>query len=160
MSKSKIKMPKEVAHIAPLVESLQNIVTNLEHYSANSTNKISSIYTIASFVRVFAYQKARLDKIREDAAEAIKNGDTADLNNAIRQAEYNEELKAFDYVWSDVASYYDSLITDYCEDATNTPYTQFQTADEIYKDSYKSVITPKTNKNEEKKDLLRALLNI
>lgn len=160
MSKSKAIMPKEVTYLTPLVENLEGIINSLEHYASNCVNKIGAIYTIASFVRVFAYQKARLDKIRNDASEAINSGDSTELNSIIKIVQYNEELKAFDAVWSDVETFYDSLITNFCEEATNNPYNQFQTADELYKDCYKNVTAPKTNRDEEKKDLLRALLNI
>lgn len=158
--KSKVVMPKEKCEIPALVEALQGIVANLEHYVSNCNQKMSAVYTVASFVRVFAYQKARFDKIRNDAADAIENGSDQELNSAIRQLEYTEDIKSFDYVWSDISAYYDSLIVDYCEDAVSSPYTRFQTADEIYKDCYKQVISPKSRNSEEKRDLLRALLSI
>lgn len=158
--KSKVVMPKEKCEIPELVNALQGIVANLEHYVSNCNQKMSAVYTIASFVRVFAYQKARFDKIRNDAADAIDNGSDQDLNSAIRQLEYSEDIKSFDYVWSDISAFYDSLIVDYCEDATASPYAKFQVADEIYKDCYKQVISPKSRNSEEKRDLLRALLSI
>ena len=158
--KSKVVMPKEKCEIPELVNTLQGIVANLEHYVANCNQKMSAVYTIASFVRVFAYQKARFDKIRNDAADAIDSGSDQDLNSAIRQLEYAEDIKSFDYVWSDISTFYDSLIVDYCEDAVSSPYTRFQTSDEIYKDCYKQILSPKSRNSEEKRDLLRALLSI
>lgn len=158
--KSKVIMPKEKCDIPDLVNALEGIIANLEHYVANCNQKLSAVYTIASFVRIFAYQKARFDKIRSDAANAIEDGSEQDLNSAIRQLEYAEDIKSFDYVWSDISAYYDSLIVDYCEDATSSPYTKFQTADEIYNDCYKQILSPKSRNSEEKRNLLRALLNI
>lgn len=158
--KVKIAMPKEKCATPELVECLQGIICNLTKYVDNCNQKLSAVYTTASFVRVFAYQKARYDKLRADASDAIDNGTEQDLNSAIRQLEYAEDTKSFDYVWSDIASFYDSLITDYCEDEISSPYTQFQTSDEIYKDVYKQILSPKTKNAEQKRDLLRAMLNL
>lgn len=156
--KVKVTTPKEKCATPELVNALEGVIANLETYVANCNQKMSAVFTVASFVRVFAYQKARFDKIREDCANAINEGSDSDLNSAIRQMEYAEDIKSFDYVWNDIASFYDSLITDYCEDATSTPYTKFLTADEIYQESWKNVLSPKSRNAEEKRDYLRALL--
>ena len=158
--KSKVITPKKKCATPELVNSLEGIVANLESYVANCNQKMSAIFTVASFVRVFAYQKARYDKLREDASNAIDEGTEQDLNAAIKQLEYAEDTKSFDYVWSDIAGFYDSLITDYCEDAVSSPYTQFQTSEEIYKDCYKNILSPKSRNAEQKKEYLRALLDL
>lgn len=156
--KSKITEPKKKVLTPELVNSLEGVLNNLQCFTENCINKQTAIYTISSFIRVFAYQKARFDVMRENIAEIIDSGTSQELSSAIKQMEYNEDIKAFDYVWSDASNLLDNLITDYCEDSTATPYSKFQTADEIYKDCRTQVLNPKSRNDEEKRDYLRAML--
>lgn len=156
--KSKITEPKKKVLTPELVGALEGICSNLQHFADNCIQKQTAIYTVSSFIRVFAYQKARFDVMRENVAEVIENGSSQDLSSAIKQMEYNEDIKAFDYVWSEAASLLDNLITEFCEDNTASPYSKFQTADEIYNDCLKQVRNPKSRNDEEKRDLLRAML--
>lgn len=158
--KSKVITPKQKCLTPELVNNLEGIIANLVSYSENCLQKMSAIYTVASFVRVFAYQKARYDVLRDKAADAIDNGDSAELNSAIKLLEYNEDTKAFDYVWSDVANMYDSLIENFMDESTSEPRNKFQTSEELYDECRKQVLSPKSKSDEEKRDLLRAMLSL
>lgn len=158
--KSKVVNPKPKCLVPELVNCLEGIITNLQRYSENCIQKVSSVYTLASFVRVFAYQKARYDVLREQAAEAVENGDNAAVKSCIKLLEYNEDTKSFDYVWSDVATMYDSEIENLMDESTAEPRNKFQTSDEIYEDARKSVLAPKKSVDDENRDLLRAMLSI
>ena len=160
MAKSKVVNPKQKVLTPELVNCLEGVIANLQRYSENCIQKISSIYTLASFVRVFAYQKARYDVLREQAAEAVENGDSAAVKSCIKLLEYNEDTKSFDYVWSDVAGMYDSQLENIMEETTSEPRSKFQTADEIYEESRKSVLMPKKSADDENRDLLRAMLSL
>ena len=158
--KSKAIMPKKQVLTPELVGALEGIITNLQKFAENCIQKQTAIYTVSSFVRVFAYQKARFDVMRENIAEVIDNGTSQDLSSAIKQLEYNEDIKSFDYVWSEASDLLDNLITEFCEDSNATPYSKFQTADDIYKDCLTQVRNPKSRNDDEKRELLRAMLNM
>ena len=160
MAKSKVVNPKQKVLTPELVNCLEGIVANLQRYSENCIQKMSAIYTLASFVRVFAYQKARYDVLRDKAADAVNNGSTAEVRSAIKLLEYNEDIKSFDYVWSDISSMYDSQLENLMDESTSEPRNKFLTSEEIYDDCRKQILNPTIKSDEENREYLKALLNL
>ena len=74
VKKSKAIMTKKQVLTPELVESLEGVISNLQKFAENCIQKQTAIYTVSSFVRVFAYQKARFDVMRENIADIIENG--------------------------------------------------------------------------------------
>ena len=103
-----------------------------------SSNKMSELYRLGGIVRMFAYAKSRLDQIRTDLDEAVKNRDIYKINQIKYKVDYMQEEKAYDRAWSEIERQYDALINEFVEESTNPALiAQFKTADEILKECAK-----------------------
>lgn len=141
-NKSKAIEVKSVMVDTEYVRTLEALWENAVDLFNYTTNRLGELYRISSVVRMFAYNKAKMDKIREDLDKAIKNNDMAELRRIKKLMEYNQELKAWDSMWTEVSRDFDNLITNYGSDAeiTDSEY-QIKTADEILQDTIKSAVS-------------------
>lgn len=132
MSKSK-SIVKEKSVVAPeYTEALYEIIAACRKLYDYSLNPQSEIYRISRFVSVFASQVAYLDYLRDETASIIKSGDTFLIKRQIQKVDWAQECKAWDQVWSEVASMYDTLLLEFDGQSTNDGnILTFKTSSEI-----------------------------
>lgn len=119
MSKSK-SIVKEKTVVAPeYYDALYEIIAACQKMYNYSLNPQSEIYRISRFVSIFASQVAYLDYLREETDSIIKSGDTFLIKRQIQKVDWAQECKAWDKVWSDIASMYDSLLLQFDGQSTN-----------------------------------------
>lgn len=138
MSKSK-SVVKEKSIIAPeYTDALVDIIAACRKMYDYSNNPQSEIFRIARFVAIFASQVAYLDYIRDETAAVIKSGDTFLIKRQIQKVDWSQECKAFDYLWSEMAQMYDSLLLKFDGQSTNDGnMITFKTSEEIMNDARK-----------------------
>ena len=132
MSKSK-SIVKEKSIVAPeYTEALYEIIGSCKKLYDYSLNPQSEIYRISRFVAIFASQVAYLDYLRDETASIIKSGDTFLIKRQIQKVDWAQECKAWDQVWSEIASMYDTLLLEFDGQSTNDGnILTFKTSSEI-----------------------------
>lgn len=141
-----------------VLSDLWNTTTALYDYT---TNQKAELYRISSVVRMFAYNKNRMDNIRDQVADCQKNGDLAGLRRLKKIVDYSQELKAWDAMWEKVVEDYDNLLDIYQQTTqiTDDGY-ELLTATEILGEVYTSSKKSDMNKFEKEAKALALEINL
>lgn len=119
MSKSKSVVKEKSVVADEYYDALYEIIAACQKMYNYSLNPQSEIYRISRFVSIFASQVAYLDYLRDETAAIIKSGDTFLIKRQIQKVDWAQECKAWDQVWSEMASMYDSLLLQFDGQSTN-----------------------------------------
>lgn len=112
MTKSKAVVGTEKQTFNPeYYEAVNALIDNIQKLYQASSNQYGEIYRIASFVSIFARQKAYLDMLREEFSTAKEHHDLYTMKSVLYKVNNSLDTKVFDYLWSDIAQMYDSMAT-------------------------------------------------
>lgn len=161
-AKSECEKMAEIKCLNPeYVEVLQNLWNCALDMMTYSENKLGEIYRISQIVRLFAGNKAKIDNIRNQFAEAKRRKDIHDIQRIVKLTGYVQEEKGFDKLWSRVAHDYDTIVKDFCDTSTNpNMLLTIPTADEILEQKQQYYTEPVKEKFEQALQTAEAYLNI
>lgn len=143
------------------VSALQSLWASALDMMTYSENKLGEIYRLSQIVRLFAGNKAKVDNIRDQFADAKQRKDIHDIQRIAKLAGYVQEEKGFDKMWSTVSHDYDMIVKDFCDASTNPNIIlTIPTADEILEQKQKYYTEPVKEKFERALETAEALINI
>lgn len=143
------------------VSALQGLWASALDMMTYSENKLGEIYRLSQIVRLFAGNKAKVDSIRDQFAEAKQRKDIRDIQRIAKLAGYIQEEKGFDKMWSTVAHDYDMIVKDYCDACTNPNILlNIPTSEEILEQKQQYYAEPVKEKFDVALQTAEALLNI
>lgn len=161
MTKSKAIVAEKKDFNPELTNCLISILDELRRFKEYCLSDVAGAFVVSHFIRVFAQQKNYLDNLRQEAAEAIKTRDSQAIERASYRLDNAIDNRSFDYVWSEAANMYDSIISAVIGDQSSDKLIgSFKTADEILKDCRNYSQQQKEQQLNDKIKTLQALLNI
>lgn len=114
------------------LEALDNLWNNCLDLMTHTQNELGEIFRLSSIVYFFAKQKAKIDALRAQLAEAKENSDLYVIKLVAKRAGYMQEEKAFDKMWSKVAMDYDNIVNNFIAQTNNEDMLiQINTSEEI-----------------------------
>lgn len=143
------------------VSCLQGLWANAMDLMTYTENPLGEIYRLSRLVNWFASNKAKIDNIRDQLAEAKKNKDIRGINRIAKLSGYVQEEKGFDKLWSTVAHDYDMIVQQFCDSNTNpNVILTIPVAEEILEKCQTYYTEPVQGKFDRALETAEALLNI
>ena len=120
------------------MDALENLWTSCLDMMTHTQNELGEIFRLSSIVYLFAKQKAKIDALRAQLAEAKENSDLYVIKLVAKRAGYMQEEKAFDKMWAKVALEYDNIVNNFIAQTNNEDMLiQINTSEEILEKSAK-----------------------
>ena len=139
MSKKSKAYVEEAKCLNPeYLDALQNLWNACLDMMTHSQNELGEIFRLSSIVYLFAKQKAKIDALRAQLAEAKQNSDLYVIKLVAKRAGYMQEEKAFDKMWAQVSLEYDNIVNNFIAQTNNEDMLiQINTSEEILEKSAK-----------------------
>ena len=114
------------------LDALKNLWASCLDMMTHTQNELGEIFRLSSIVYLFAKQKAKIDALREQLAEAKENSDLFVIKLVAKRAGYMQEEKAFDKMWAQVSTEYDTIVNNFIKQSNNEDLLiQINTSEEI-----------------------------
>ena len=162
MSKSKAVVGKEKQTFNPeYYEAVNALIDNIQKLYQTATNQYGEIYRIASFVSIFARQKAYLDMLREEFSVAKEHHDLYTMKSVLYKVNNSLDTKVYDYLWSDIASMYDAMTTTLISDNEgHIDTTKIKDSEQILSEARKYYQESKENEFDLQVQTVQAMLDL
>lgn len=162
MTKSKAVVGKEKQTFNPeYYEAVNALIDNIQKLYQTATNQYGEIYRIASFVSIFARQKAYLDMLREEFSVAKEHHDLYTMRSVLYKVNNSLDTKVYDYLWSDIASMYDAMATTLITDNEgHIDTTKIKDSEQILSEARKYYQESKENEFDLQVQTVQAMLDL